>query len=348
MKKLTAFFALAVCLAMLAGCAGTTVVYTNCTCSAGNSQPAIGKPAESLPEGAVKTGLAIVTKITGTDAFEDAPGKVEYDVTMVAVNVDDNGIITDCVIDSLGTNLEFDASGGILTDISLTPKTKNELGADYGMVTYGNAIAEWDAQAGALAAYAVGRTVEELKNGAIDETGYAADADLASCATIYLGGYVSAIETAVENARHLGAQSGDTLKLVSVHSFGDSTQGNAQLNCDVAALTFQDDVITSCLIDAVQAKVSIDDHGAITTDLTVAVQTKNEMGEDYGMKAWGGATYEWNEQAANFAAYVTGKSCEDVLGIAVTDAQKPADADLAATVTIAIGGFQSLIAKAGE
>ena len=63
------------------------------------------------------------------------------------------------------------------------------------------------------------------------------------------------------------------------------------------------------------------------------------------MKAWGGAIAEWNEQAASFAAYVTGKTAAEVAGIAVAEG-KPADADLAASVTIAIGGFQALIAKA--
>ena len=68
----------------------------------------------------------------------------------------------------------------------------------------------------------------------------------------------------------------------------------------------------------------------------------------YGMKAWGKATFEWNEQAANFAAYVTGKTVAEVTGIAVDEATKPADADLAATVTIKIGTFQELIAKAAQ
>ena len=63
------------------------------------------------------------------------------------------------------------------------------------------------------------------------------------------------------------------------------------------------------------------------------------------MKAWGGAKYEWNEQAASFAAYVTGKTAAEVAGIAVTEG-KPSDADLASSVTIAIGDFQGLIAKA--
>jgi len=38
-------------------------------------------------------------------------------------------------------------------------------------------------------------------------------------------------------------------------------------------------------------------------------------------------------------------SAAEVAGIAVSEG-KPSDADLAATVTIAIGGFQALIAKA--
>ena len=64
------------------------------------------------------------------------------------------------------------------------------------------------------------------------------------------------------------------------------------------------------------------------------------------MKAYAGSTYEWNEQAASFAAYVTGKTAEEVSGIAVDESTKVTEADLAASVTIAVGGFQALIAKA--
>ena len=87
--------------------------------------------------------------------------------------------------------------------------------------------------------------------------------------------------------------------------------------------------------------------GVITTDLTAPVQTKNELGENYGMKKYAGSAYEWNEQAAAFAQYVTGKTAADVAGMAVAEG-KPADADLAATVTIAVGGFQALIEKAAQ
>ena len=110
----------------------------------------------------------------------------------------------------------------------------------------------------------------------------------------------------------------------------------------------KDGKITSCVIDSVQAKVSFDAAGAVTSDITAPVATKNELGESYGMVAWGGAIAEWNEQAAAFAAYITGKTPAEVSGIAITEATKPADADLAASVTISIIGFMNLIAKTAQ
>ena len=93
---------------------------------------------------------------------------------------------------------------------------------------------------------------------------------------------MSAIEEAVENAEHLGAQAGDQLKLASMSSIAKSQnaspeqEGTAELDCDVTALTQKDGVITSCVIDSVQAKVNFDQTGTISTDLTVPVQSKNQ------------------------------------------------------------------------
>ena len=357
MKKRIAFFlTLALVLGLLAGCAGTPVVYyTNCTCPTGShdaAAPVVDETeAPAVSEGAVKTGLAILADVSGSKSADaENNGEAKYDVTLVAVTVDDNGVITDCIIDSVGASVAFSATGEpVDAAASVEVLTKTELGDAYGMKAYGGAAYEWYEQAGALADYAVGKTVEELKAGAVDETGHAADADLATSATIYLGGYVSAVEAAVANAQHLGAQAGDELKLTSINSLdatpGEGQGGAAQLSMDVTALTMSGDTITSCCIDALQAEVTFDTTGAITSDLA-APQTKNQLGEAYGMKAYAGSRYEWNEQAANFAAYVTGKTASDVALIHVDEATKPTDADLATSVTIAIGGFQNLIAKA--
>jgi len=363
MKKLSLLLSILMIISLFAGCAGTPVIYySECTCPVGShdaqpTQPVQPAPQEPVGEGAVKTGLYIGTNIGDSkSAAADAAGEAAYDVTIVAVNVDDKGVITACTIDSIKASVAFDATGAITSDVTAQVLTKNELGADYGMVAWGGAVAEWDAQAAALAAFAIGKTVQELREGAIDETGHAPEGtDLATTATIYLGGYVSAIEAAVANAKHLGAEAGDTLKLAIIPGLGDSkaataeAAGTAQLNVDAAAVTFNaEGVITSCYIDSVQAKVAFDATGAITTDLTAAVKTKNELGADYGMVAWGGAIAEWDAQAAAFAAYVTGKTPAEVAGIALNEKTAPAEADLATSVTISIVGFQNLIAKAAK
>ncbi len=359
MKKFTMMTALILLVSMLVGCAGTPVVYyTECNCPQAdegtvneNGTITEEKPEapEVMAEGALKTGLVIATDISGSKNAEAA----DFGVTMVAVTVDENDVIVDCKIDGIAAKVEIDGAGALVFDVTAPVQTKNELGDNYGMKAYGGAKYEWYEQAGALADYAVGKTVEELKNGAIDETGKApAGSDLASTATIYLGGYVAAIEAAVNNAQNLGAQAGDELRLAATAGLGSSKaatadeEGLAQLDADVTALTVKDGVITSCTIDSLQAKVNFDAAGVITTDLTAPVQTKNELGEAYGMKAYADSAYEWNEQAAALAKYVTGKTADEVAGIAVDERTAPADADLASTVTVAIGGYQALIAKA--
>lgn len=371
MKKLIALFLTLALLASLAGCAGTTVVVGNCTCPPNAHEPApettdapavdvpaTDAPAVDVPEtSGLLTGLAILPKISGSvAATAEENGKADYDVTIVAVTVDANGVIASCVIDSLGTSVAFDAAGAAVDfDPEKAVLTKNELGFDYGMVAYNASPIgkEWFEQAAALAEFAVGKTVDELKNGAIDESGYAADADLATSASINLFSYVYGIEAAVANAKDLGAQTGDVLKMavnakmaVTEAEAGGST---AELTLDVIALTLAGDVISSGIIDSLQAKVAFAADGSLATDVSVAPLTKNQLGFDYGMVAYNASAIgkEWFEQAEAFCTYITGKTAEEVASIAVTETTAPqADTDLAASCSIAIGGFQGLVAKA--
>lgn len=344
MKKYIALVLSAALLLMLCGCAGTTVIYCDCDHAVpgttGNAQTE--KPAV---QGSVKTGLAVVASAKGTDASGEENGSAEYTVDYVAVTVDENGVIVSCVIDSLGASVSFDAAGNIGSDSQMTVQTKNELGDDYGMVAWGGAVAEWYQQAQALADYAEGKTIDEVLSGAVDENGYAKDADLATGATIYLGSYVSAIEKAVGNAVSLGAGGEDRLVLTTINSLTGGV-----LESNVAALTLNSQgVITSCVLDSLQAEVAVDESGTIITDLSENFPTKNELGDDYGMVAWGGATYEWYQQARNFADYVTGLTAAEVAGIAVDASTYPEDGtDLATSVTIAVGGFMALIEKAAR
>lgn len=372
-KKITILLTCTMLLLSMTGCVGTTVVINECNCpgnevtdnvadnnvadtdngAADNTTDNAGQDVTDMTDTELKTGLAVVASAgESTSATAEAPGAVKYDVTVAAVTVDANGVIRSCSVDGIPATVSVDGTGAITSDIQAAVTTKNEMGENYGMVAWGGAIAEWDAQVAALCDFAIGKTVEELKNGAVDETGKApAGTDLASSATIYLGGYVNAIEKAANNAQKLGASVGDEMKLVTLNSLKSSTSataeaaGNVQLDVDVAVVTMKDGVITSAVIDGLQAKVAIDATGTITSDLS-AFSTKNELGENYGMVAWGGASAEWDAQAASFASYITGKTAEEVAGIAVTETTAPADgSDLATSVTIAVGGFQALIAK---
>ena len=149
--------------------------------------------------------------------------------------------------------------------------------------------------------------------------------------------------------------SGEAVKtgLSLITSVGSSTSasaegdGLAQADITLVAVTVgEDGVIDDCVIDAIQSKVNFDAAGQLITDLSAPVASKNERGDDYGMRKASSIGREWYEQAAGFAAYVTGKTPAEVSGIAVTEDGKAAVADLAASVTISIGAFQTLVDKA--
>ena len=125
--------------------------------------------------------------------------------------------------------------------------------------------------------------------------------------------------------------------------------GTAQSDIALVAVTVGDDgVIDACVIDAIQAKIGFSAEGKITTDLTTEFASKNELGDDYGMRKASSISKEWNEQAAAFCEYVTGKTVSEISGIAVNEKGAPSDADLAASVTVGIGEFQTLIEKAAQ
>ncbi len=363
-KQIKKLLALGLAAGLLTACGNTTVVQYNGTVE-GTKQQAEAVTSEAATEAeaseaqtaqgtssdAVKTGVSIQTKLEGENAAADKEGYSQADITIVAVTVGDDGVIDDCAIDSIQTKFSFNNEGK-LGEVAKEYSSKNELGEAYGMKAVSPVGKEWNEQAEAVAQYAIGKTVDELKNGAVDEAGKAKDADLAASATIYIGGFVGQIEEAVNNAVHLGASKGDRVAITQTTNGKNCKDASAeedgltQAYATIGILTLKDKTISSMVIDGVQANVNFDTTGTITSDLTAKVQTKNELGEAYGMKAASGIGKEWNEQAAAFAAYVTGKTLDEAAGIAVSEEGKAADADLAASVTVSLGGFITLIEKA--
>ena len=346
MKKMLAYvLTLAMTAGVLVGCTGKIVV--------------IGNPTENVEttenvevaEGAVKTGFAVSATLSAESAGEK-DGSSTTDVSLVAVTVTEEGVIESCKIDAIQGKVAFSADGKVTSEAGEV-LTKKELGDDYGMRAASPIGKEWDEQVEAIEAYVVGKTVEELKTNAIDEAGVVKDADLASGATIYMGSFIWAIEAAVNNAQYLGANSGDELVLVantkaSGTDAAADAEGTTQVDANVAVFTLNGDTITSCVIDAIQAKASFDATGAAAEIADPAVLTKAQLGENYGLKAYSPIGKEWNEQVTAFCEYVTGKTVEEVKGIALTETTAPADADLAASVSIAVGDFMGLVEKLGK
>lgn len=341
-------------MALLAGCAGkpATIQPVDAQDSTEASNPS---STESGSDATVKTGFSMTMDVTSsTDASVEGDGSAQTNITLVAVTVGDDGVIDDCVIDMVQAKIGFDTTGQLTTDPATTFASKNELGESYGMKNASSIGKEWNEQAAAMAGYAVGKTVEDLKGIAVNQSGAPTDADLAASVTLAITDFIAGIEDAVNQAQHLGAKAGDRLTLVAstdmAQSKGASAEGDglAQIDATVAAVTFDGDTISSCYIDAAQTGVNFNTEGVITTDLTAAQLTKNQLGEAYGMKKASSIGKEWNEQAAAFSAYVTGKTADEVSSIAVSESPSAGDADLAASVTIGIGDFQSLIAKAAQ
>ena len=346
-KNAVAILALTAALCLTA-CTGTPA--TKPPSGDTDTSPQSNVGAEEKP---VRTGLSMQTSTAKSKGAESGEqGSAQVEISLVAVTVDDDGMITDCVIDGIQTTVAFDAAGQLMSDPGAPVSSKNELGEAYGMKQASAIGREWSEQAAAMAAYAVGKTVEEIRGIAVDEQGRTIVADLAASVTISITDMVSGIESAVSGAQHIGAKSGDRLALTTVANTSKSKSavgtedGLAQTDVSAAAITLRGDAITSCCIDGVQAQVAFDSRGELTSDPETELPTKNQLGDSYGMKQASSIGREWYEQAASFCTYVTGKTAKEVSSIAVNEATKPANADLAASVTIGIGDFQALIAKA--
>ncbi|WP_334196110.1 hypothetical protein [Muricomes intestini] len=310
---------------------------------------------ETTDEGGAKTGLSVITSLAKSTPAGEEDGLAQTDSTVVAVLVDADGKILDCKIDAAQTQISFSKEGKLVSDTAAEFKSKQELGADYGLGKASSIKKEWNEQADAFAEYAVGKTVDEVKGIAVSEEGVPTDEDLTSSVTIHVGDFVSGIEKAAANAKALGAGSSDKLGLgvtTQIANSKDATadeEGLAEAYSMYSAITTDaDGKITSCYIDASQGDVNFDTKGAITSDLKAEVKAKQELGNDYGMKKASSIGKEWFEQADAFAEYAKGKTASEVGGIAVNDEGLASDEDLISSVTVHVSPFISVVEKAAE
>ena len=301
-------------------------------------------PALAEEAAAVKTGLSFTIDLTSSK-----DGQSQANIALTAVAVDDNGVITSCVIDVIQGKVKFDETGKITSDKTAAVLSKQELGDGYGMRRASSIAAEWNEQANAFAAWCVGKTVEQLTAAELNEKNQVVDI-VATC-TLTVNEFLPGVVDAVAKAEHRGAKAGDVLKLTQVSSISSSkdatetAEGQTQVYTHAGMFTLNGDVITSAYIDAVQANVKFSAEGKVTTDLTAPVLTKNELKEGYGMKRVSPIGKDWYEQSAGFCAHITGKTINEIAVMAGADG-KVVDVDLLTSCTINVADMMQLIIKA--
>ncbi len=147
-------------------------------------------------------GYAVSTAIDGSkDAAADADGLAQAYSTYAVLTVNADGVITSCFVDMSQGKINFNTSGVITTDLTVTQMTKQELGDGYGMKAASAIGLEWFEQANAFSAYVTGKTAADVSGFAVSEDGHAADADLVSSVTVHIAPFISIVEKAVANAQ---------------------------------------------------------------------------------------------------------------------------------------------------
>lgn len=327
MKKFVAFLLLACMMLSLAACGSSGAEY--------------------------KLGMGVNLS---TDSSKE--NNAQVDATVAAVVTDKDGKIVACRLDVAQSKM--DVTGGAV-DAAKTFKTKMELGDDYGMVAYGNAIAEWYDQAKAFESYVVGKTAAEVEGieTVLNETGHnvATDAALLAGCTMDITAFKAAVVKACNDEKGATFTGKDfTLGVAAITAADESTAATDSDDAVVkmyteyaAAVVGKDGKILAALTDATQPKISADKNGQITgADFK---GTKRELGADYGMVAYGNAVAEWDAQAKAFADYTVGKTAAEVAGLETVESNGhnvTTDETLFATCTMDISGMMAVIALAAN
>ncbi len=120
--------------------------------------------------------------------------------------------------------------------------------------------------------------------------------------------------------------------------------GKAQATMTVAAVTLDAaGKIVACQLDTADFTVEYTADGKAVAN--ASLKTKYEMGKDYNMVTYGGATKEWFEQADAFEGVVAGKTVDEVKAL-VAEGNKGTDAVISAGCTIMVNEFVLAIEKA--
>ena len=327
--------------------ANDTTANTNANTNADTNADTDAPNGEEPKPATVKVGFGIHTTATTANAADEKKGNGKATVTAAIVTVDADGKIVAATFDTAEITVEHTADGKAVAKDEF--KTKYEQGDAYNMVAYGGAKLEWYKQADAFKTVVAGKTLDEVKALIAEGNKGNADVQAAGC-TIMIHEFVNAIEKAYNNASDSTVTADATLKIgfATEQTATDATDekaGSNQIETTVfAAAVDANGKIMAAKTDCVQVKFTFDSKGASTFDTTKAIETKRELGDKYGMKAYGGAKYEWYEHADIFESLCVGKTAADVTAFLAEGDKGTADVQ-AAGCTVYVDGFTKAAAK---
>ena len=251
------------------------------------------------------TGVAVTDTLASSKVAE----------TVASIVTDADGKIVLCRLDCV-EYVAYDKDGNVVT---AAPVSKVALGEDYDA---GNFMAkgDWYKQAEAVEAAAVGKTQAEVAALA-NETGYAADTELAASCSINIKDLLKAIDNAFKSEHKVSFKSAATAFTaglsvtgsVSVNENEETAKTSIKHSATFATAVLADGKVVAAILDTAEPELV-----GVTADGTESLSykgSKREQGDAYDSYSPMPAG-RWYEQADAYAAAAVGKSAADIATLA--------------------------------
>ena len=325
-------------------------------CTAGGSKKSSTNTTSTKEETAatVMVGTGSVTNVANK-VSEGADTTAKFDTTFASVVLEGN-VIKYVYFDVAQDKVTYDATGHVTSD-NTTSMSKKDLGDNYGMKDKSSIKKEWYEQVEALEKWAIGKTVEEVLNMPTTQKDekhtVTADKDLMTGCTISVTGFQHALDKAVKNAVEVKDVASVGSAILTNVSGKDATaeksgEAKASSTYGVVALD-KDGKVVFTQTDVAQNAVKFTTAGALDGE-AMAVPTKAEKKDEYGMKKASAIGKEWFEQNQAFDEWTVGKTSNEISGMEVTtnEAGKTvtADKDLMTGCTMGVDSLQKVTVTA--
>lgn len=255
-----------------------------------------------------KSGIGGYVMNMFQDADYNRNGNLLTNEYICAVILNENNRIEQVKFDHIVSNISFDRfgkvpTGGAKAYVFNSDKSKEGFN---GMINDGNYVNMFDFEKEVLTY----RHFEEIKSRFIGKKGYAP--------------LINALENAIDNARFIGASSGDTLglsvnKILKKRDIIDSTDDeNGKVNfisnyCLIT--TDKTKTISSCMFDNVLNTVTLTNNGKILGSREKEIYTLNELSNTSKYTKIDLPRYEMKLQLNTLGEFMRGNSIDNMLSL---------------------------------